>query len=119
MGIEIVQPPATSPTPSAAPAAPPVFPETGTAPAAAADPAKQADVNGGIGPVGPPNSTPLAPIEKPAVAPTPINDAAATRLPAAQLPPADGKKVKDDCDKSDESCSRHKKKKGLAKLNPF
>jgi outer membrane protein assembly factor BamD len=119
MGIEIMQPPATSPTPSAAPAAPPAFPETGTAPAAAADPAKQADVNGGIGPVGPPNSTPLAPIEKPAVAPTPINDAAATRLPAAQLPPADGKKVKDDCDKSDESCSRHKKKKGLAKLNPF
>jgi outer membrane protein assembly factor BamD len=121
MGLEIVQPSGNSPAPTTAPATPPAFPGSDAAPATApaTDPAKPADVNGGIGPVGPPNSTALAPIEKPAVAPAPINDAAQTKQPAAQLPPADGKKAKVDCDKSDESCSRHKKKKGLAKLNPF
>jgi outer membrane protein assembly factor BamD len=69
--------------------------------------------------VGPPDATPLAPVEKPAVAPTPINEAAGTKQPPAQLPAANGKKPKVECDKSDESCSKHKPKKGLARLNPF
>jgi outer membrane protein assembly factor BamD len=112
MGLQIVQSPTGTPAPTST-----AFP--GSDPAPAADPAKQADVNGGIGPVGPPNATPLAPIEKPAVAPAPINEAAASKQPAAQTTSADGKKPKVDCDKSDESCSRHKKKKGLAKINPF
>ena len=38
---------------------------------------------------------------------------------AAQAPRADGKKTKPEFDKDDESSSKHKKKKGLAKLNPF
>jgi outer membrane protein assembly factor BamD len=58
-------------------------------------------------------------VEKPDVAPTPINEAAGTKQPAAQAPPANGKRVKTTCDKNDESCSDHKKKKGLGKLNPF
>jgi outer membrane protein assembly factor BamD len=112
LGIEIVQPGSGSQTPLTAPATPPAFPGT-AAPAPAVDP------TGGIKPVGPPDTNQLAPIEKPAAAPEPINDAATTKQPTAQAPLANGKKPKVECDKSDESCSRHKKKKGLAKLNPF
>jgi outer membrane protein assembly factor BamD len=123
MGIEIVQPSASD---SAAPvnptAAPPGFPGATAAtpaqpaPAAAVTtPAQPADATGGIGPVGPPNSTPLAPIEKPAVAPDAINDAAGTPQP----PAATGKNAKATLDKSNDSSSKHKPKKGLAKLNPF
>jgi outer membrane protein assembly factor BamD len=119
MGIEIVQPGSGSQAPVTAPATPPAFPGTAPANAATATPqAQPAADNGGIGPVGPPNATPLAPIEKPAAAPDAINDAANTKQPVAQ-PPANGKKPKVACDKSDESCSKHKPKKGLAKLNPF
>jgi outer membrane protein assembly factor BamD len=119
MGIEIVQPSSDSQAPVTAPATPPAFPGTAPANAATATPqAQPATDNGGIGPVGPPNATPLAPVEKPAAAPDVVNDAANTKQPAAQ-PPANGKKPKVACDKSDESCSKHKPKKGLAKLNPF
>jgi outer membrane protein assembly factor BamD len=119
VGLEIVQPSANSPAPTST-----VFPGTEAAPApanaapAASTPAP-ATVNGGIGPVGPTDATPLAPVEKPAVAPTPINEAAGTKQPPAQLPAANGKNPKAPCDKADESCSKHKPKKGLAKLNPF
>jgi outer membrane protein assembly factor BamD len=119
MGIEIVQPGSGSQAPVTAPATPPAFPGTAPANAATTTPQAQSPAdNGGIGPVGPPNATPLAPIEKPAAAPDVINDAANTKQPAAQ-PAANGKKPKVACDKSDESCSKHKPKKGLAKLNPF
>jgi outer membrane protein assembly factor BamD len=47
-----------------------------------------------------------------------VNDAANTKQPAAQAP-TNGKKPKVACDKADESCSKHKPKKGLSKLNPF
>jgi outer membrane protein assembly factor BamD len=124
MGIEIVQPSAGSSTaPGTAPATPPAFP--GTTPAANASPSSTtpqtpaADANGGITAVGPPNSTPLAPIEKPAVAPTPVNEVTPGSQPAAQTASVDGKKPKADYDKSDESSSKHKPKKGLKKLNPF
>ena len=117
MGIEVVQPSADSPAPTST-----AFPGTQAAPApATAVPAQTAvpEANGGIGPVGPANATPLPAVEKPEAAPPAINEAAATKQPPAQLPAANGQKPKVDCDKSDESCSRHKKKKGLAKLNPF
>jgi outer membrane protein assembly factor BamD len=114
MGIEIVHPSADSPAPNST-----IFPSTQAAPAPAPATAPAPQANGGIGPVGPANATPLPPVEKPAPAPATINEAAGTTQPAAQLPAANGQKAKVDCDKSDESCSRHKKKKGLAKLNPF
>jgi outer membrane protein assembly factor BamD len=128
MGIQIVQPSSASPVPPATPpTAPPAFPGTTTADAATtgtpvtANPAPaQANIDtGGIKPVGPTNATPLAPIEKAAPAPNPINEAAGVPQTPAPAPSANGKNAKTPCDKADESCSNHKKKKGLAKLNPF
>jgi outer membrane protein assembly factor BamD len=109
--MEIVQPSANTPTPTST-----TFPGTQAVPATAST---TPETNGGIGPVGPANATPLPAVERPAPAPAAINEAAGTRQPPAQLPAANGQKPKVDCDKSDESCSKHKKKKGLAKLNPF
>ncbi|HWZ52827.1 MAG TPA: outer membrane protein assembly factor BamD [Granulicella sp.] len=99
MGVEIVSP--SSPAqPAAAPAADP-------------------NANGGLKAVGPTNNTPLPPIEKPASAPDQVNDVANGQAPAGQAAPANGKKVKPEFDKGDESSSKHKKKKGIAKINPF
>jgi outer membrane protein assembly factor BamD len=82
--------------------------------------AKPADGNGGLKAVGPVNATPLPAAEKPAEAPDAVNDVASKPQPAAQAPNANGKKnSKPEFDKSDESSSKHKKKKGLSKLNPF
>jgi outer membrane protein assembly factor BamD len=82
--------------------------------------AKPADDNGGLKAVGPVNATPLPAAEKPANAPDAVNDVASKPQPAAQVPNANGKKnPKPEFDKSDESSSKHKKKKGLSKLNPF
>ncbi len=68
--------------------------------------------------VGPENTTPLPAIEKPAGAPDQINDVAGTATPGAQV--STGKKnPKPAFDGKDESSSKHKKKKGLDKLNPF
>ena len=75
--------------------------------------------NGGLKAVGPENATPLPAAEKPAGAPETVNDIAPGTQPAAQAPNANGKDPKPEFDKSDESSSKHKKKKGLAKLNPF
>ncbi len=92
----------------------------GTAPAASQPAsANPADVNGGLHAVGPVNSTPLPAAEKPSAAPDAVNDVAEKPQPAAQSPNANGKNPKPAYDKSDESSSKHKKKKGLAKLNPF
>jgi outer membrane protein assembly factor BamD len=77
------------------------------------------DYNGGIKPVGPTNTTSLPPIEKAAPAPDTINDVIPGSQPAAQTASANGKKPKPALDKKDESSSKHKPKKGLAKLNPF
>jgi outer membrane protein assembly factor BamD len=82
--------------------------------------AKPADNNGGLKAVGPENATPLPAAEKPAEAPNAVNDVAAKPQPAAQAPNANGKKnPKPEFDKGDESSSKHKKKKGLSKINPF
>ncbi|WP_158945697.1 outer membrane protein assembly factor BamD [Granulicella sp. S190] len=75
--------------------------------------------SGGLKAVGPTNSTPLPAAEKAADAPDAINDIKPGTQPAAQASAANGKNKKPGFDKSDESDSKHKKKKGLNKLNPF
>jgi outer membrane protein assembly factor BamD len=125
VGIEIVQPSSASPAPSATPASPPIFPGSESPAPATAAPASGSvqpnpnDNMGGIKLAGPPNATITAPIEKPDAAPDAVNEAAPGSQPPAQIAPADGNKPKPAFDKADESSSKHKKKKGLAKLNPF
>ena len=133
MGIQIVQPSSASPAPPVTPpSAPPAFPGTDaanasasgapadSAPTQANPPPAQANFDtSGIKPAGSAVATPLAPVEKPAAAPDPINEAAGAPQTPAPAPSATGKNAKTTCDKSEESCSNHKKKKGLAKLNPF
>ncbi|MBS1820676.1 MAG: outer membrane protein assembly factor BamD [Acidobacteria bacterium] len=80
-----------------------------------------ADPTGGLKPVGPVNTVAAPPIEKPSAAPDAINSV----VPGAQAPgqpavTANGKKApKPTYDKDEESSSKHKKKKGLGKINPF
>jgi outer membrane protein assembly factor BamD len=81
--------------------------------------AKPGDANGGLTAVGPPNATPLPAAEKPATVPDVVNDVETHPQPAAQAPNANGKKTNPAFDKKEESSSKHKKKKGLAKLNPL
>ncbi len=114
--------PATSAPPrEAAPAADP-----GAAAAADAAGVPGAQNPGGLTAVGPANTAPLPPIEKPAEAPAQINDvhnAAQVQTGTdAGATAANGKKKKTPApkyDSSDESSSKHKKKKGIDKLNPF
>ena len=75
----------------------------------------------GLNGIGPAANAALPPIEKPGEAPDQVNAIApGAAQPAAQVAPADGKKAKGPAfDKSDESSSKHKKKKGLDKLNPL
>ena len=82
-------------------------------------PATPVPDNGGLKAIGPVNQTAAPAIEKPAAAPEQVNDIQPGTQPAAQAARADGKKTKPEFDKADESSSKHKKKKGLAKLNPF
>jgi outer membrane protein assembly factor BamD len=123
MGIEIVQPSSNSPAPGPAPASPPSFPGTDSStpaqPATANVSVPTRDDTGGLKPVGPTGATALPPIEKPSAAPDAINEVTPGSQPPAQTAPANGKKPKPAFDKADESSSKHKKKKGLAKLNPF
>ena len=74
---------------------------------------------GGLKAVGPVNSAPLPAIEKAGAAPDAVNDIPAGAAPAGQTPNANGKNRKPEFDKADESSSKHKKKKGLSKINPF
>ena len=89
-------------------------------PGANGNPATPAPING-LNAVGPTNTTSLPPIEKAGEAPDQVNDLqGGAPQPAAQAAPADGKKQKSPgFDKGDESSSKHKKKKGVDKLNPF
>ncbi|MEO8737149.1 MAG: outer membrane protein assembly factor BamD, partial [Edaphobacter sp.] len=80
---------------------------------------KASDANGGLKAIGPENATPLPAVEKAGDAPDAVNDIKPGTQPAAQAPNPKGKKTKPAFDKSDESSSKHKKKKGLDKLNPF
>jgi outer membrane protein assembly factor BamD len=119
MGVEVLNsgsngtpaPTGSTAFPGSAPAATPAATPAGATPV---------DANGGLKAVGPTNSTPLPAVEKPAAAPDAVNDIADKPQPAAQAPNANGKKTgKPEFDKGDESSSKHKKKKGLSKLNPF
>jgi outer membrane protein assembly factor BamD len=76
--------------------------------------------NGGLKSVGPANNNaPLPAVEKAGPAPDAVNDIPAGAAPPGQTPNANGKNGKPGFDKGDESSSKHKKKKGLGKLNPF
>jgi outer membrane protein assembly factor BamD len=75
-----------------------------------------ADPNAVIKPVGPTNTV-LPDAEKPAEAPTQVNEIKPGSTPAQSA--ADAKKKKPKADLSDESSSKKKKKKGVSKLNPF
>jgi outer membrane protein assembly factor BamD len=124
VGIEIVQPSAGSQAPASTTT---TFPGDAAKPeattpatsASAADPAQTKDVHEGLMPADETRAKPLPPIEKPAAAPDAINEVAPGSQPPAQMAPAKGKKVKPVIDKADDSSSKHKKKKGLSKLNPF
>ena len=124
IGAEIVQPSANSPAVPAQPSAnPPGFPSGTTQPGAEPAPtqsnAPSAANNYGFAPAKDANAQPLAPVEKAPAAPEAINEATPGSQPAAQAPQPGKKNPKPAFDKSDESSSKHKKKKGLDKLNPF
>jgi len=109
VGAEIITPGSNTPPPTGST----TFPGSAPATTPAGD-------NGGLKAVGPVNSTPLPAVEQPAAAPETINDIKPGTQAAAQAPNANGKKdPKPAFDKGDESSSKHKKKKGLDKLNPF
>lgn len=81
-------------------------------PAAANDPV--------VKPVGPVDSKPLPAIDKPAEAPDQINDVKSNGAQVNTAATATNKKAKKaPYDSKEESSSKHKKKKGLDKLNPF
>jgi outer membrane protein assembly factor BamD len=81
---------------------------------------KSNDDNGGLKPVGPPNATPLPAAEKATGAPDAVDDIpAGSQAPAQVADPNAKKKPAPAFDKEDESSSKHHKKKGLSKLNPF
>jgi len=128
LGVEILNPngnavdnnSGASSTGAAPPAAAPPAGEGNSAPAAAA-----AD-NYGLKTVGPANTAPLPPVEKPAEGQSQVNDVKGAQGGNAQVQtgtPAPGKKQKKNpkvkTDQSSESSSANKKKKGLDKLNPF
>ncbi len=82
------------------------------------------DAGNGLNSVGPANNTALPPIEKATAAPDAVNDVQGVKTPAGQaapVPDANGKvhAPKPEYDKGDESSSKHKKKKGLNKINPL
>ena len=79
------------------------------------------DPNGGLKAVGPTNTSTPPAVEKAAEAPTQTNDVTpGTQAPGQPTTAANGKKTpKPAYDKDEESSSKHKKKKGLSKINPF
>ena len=118
IGASIVDPNEGSGS-AAAPQGQTAAPASGPAPAASDTPP---NYPGGVAPVRPPNTT-LPPVEKPAEAAAQINDVhgnAAQVQTGTSAGVTKGKKPKaPKYDSSDESSSKHKKKKGLDKLNPF
>ena len=78
--------------------------------------APSADPNAVIKPVGPSNTVEPPP-EKPAEAPSQVNDIKSGSTPAQAV--GAGKQKKPKADLNDESSSKKKKKKGLSKLKPF
>jgi outer membrane protein assembly factor BamD len=76
-----------------------------------------------VAPVGPTNDKPLPAVDKPAEAPQQINEVQGGSQAQVQTGATTNgkqeKKKKAPYDKKDESSSKHKKKTGLDKLNPF
>ena len=99
----------------AASTAPPLTPPTGNTTSVPGPPANEPAVKA----VGPVQNKPLPAIDKPAEAPAQINDvkSGGTQVNTAATSGKKGKKAP--YNKNDESSSKHKKKKGLDKLNPF
>ena len=118
VGAEILTGTPAASTPSGNPSNNFPTPATpGNVPVYKARPASAAE--NGLTPVRPANSAPLPAVEHAGAAPDSIN-AITTAQPAAQAPPANGKKVKPEFDKKDESSSKHKKKKAITKVvEPF
>jgi outer membrane protein assembly factor BamD len=133
VGAEIITPsnnstapPADANPPAAAPANPPANPPDGAASPASVNggpvPTAVPD-NGGLKAVGSSGASALPPVDKPAEAPSQVNDVKSTPAQvttgttsaAAANKKGDRGKYND----KDESSSKHKKKKGLDKLNPF
>ena len=78
------------------------------------------DANYGIKAPPRPDNAPLPAAEGPAVAPDAVNELSGKSTPPAQQAQAGKKKnPKPEFDKNDESSSKHKKKKGVDKLNPL
>ena len=71
--------------------------------------------------VGPANNQPLPGIDKPAAAPDQINDvkSGGAQVNTGATASGKNKNKKAPYDSKEESSSKHKKKKGLAKVNPF
>ena len=86
-------------------------------PSARTNTASPAAAGNGLSSVGPKNATPLPAVEAPADSPDRPNEITSTQAAAQQK--IDRKRPKVEVDKSSESGSRHKKKKGVAKINPF
>lgn len=87
-----------------------------SAPAATAS-TTDPNANAGLKTVAPSNTV-LPPVEKPAEAPTQVNEIKPGATPTAPAQ-ASGKTKAPKTDLGEESSSKKKKKKGLAKLNPF
>ena len=79
------------------------------------------DPNYGLTTAAPRNNTPLPPEEKPAEAPDQVNEAQGKPQPPAEAAKPGKKQPKEspNYDKTDESSSKRKPKKGVDKLNPF
>ncbi len=75
--------------------------------------------NGGLKPVGGNTTTALPPVEAPADAPDTINDVKPSEQAPVPAANPGAKPTNAPYDKQDDSSSKHKKKKGLDKLNPF
>ncbi len=73
----------------------------------------------GLKAVGPVGGGALPPVERATQAPDPVNEVDGKKTPEAQALPVKGKAAKPEFDKADESSSKHKKKKGLKKLDPL
>jgi outer membrane protein assembly factor BamD len=108
------EPPATANPPATAPAN---SPEGAAAPVTTAVPD-----NGGLKAVGANGATALPPVDKPAEAPSQVNDVKSSPAQVATGTTSAAASKKGDrgkYDAKDESSSKHKKKKGVDKLNPF
>ena len=125
VGAEIVQPSSngsggTAAAPPATANPPATPPMSGGLPApAAGTPATAVPDNGGLKAVGPADATALPAVDKPAEAPSQVNDVKSAPATVTTGTTSAAAADKSKYDASKESSSKHKKKKGLDKLNPF